>query len=335
MNCDLRSRMRARRRSAAIAAAARPPPRSGGRAQPLPIRRRRADRRAGNGQAAGDPMAVPGFWDPRRRPERPDLSRISIIRFLTETDYPPFDFAGPDGAPAGFNVDLARLICEEIKVACTVQMRRFDTLIESLDDNSGDAVIASIAETPEMRRQVDFSDPYYRTPARFVSRRDVDIDDVRPQALEGRKIAVVAGTAHEAYLKALFTEAELHPYPNADAARVALQAGRGRSAVRRRHLARLLAQRHRFRQLLRLPRRALSGEPLFRRGRRHRGQARQRPVAAGVQLGAVPAVGEGPLHRPVAALFPDQPVLIADRSRGHLTFDAARGFHSVRRAGER
>ena len=113
--------------------------------------------------AISNPLAVPGFWDPRRRPERPDLSRISIIRFLTETDYPPFNYAGPDGAPAGFNVELARLICEEIKVACTVQMRRFDTLIASLNSNNGDAVIASIAETPEMRRQVDFSDPYYRT----------------------------------------------------------------------------------------------------------------------------------------------------------------------------
>ena len=169
-------------------------------------------------------MAVPGFWDPRRRPERPDLSRISIIRFLTETDYPPFNYAGPDSAPAGFNVDLARLICEEIKVACTVQMRRFDTLIGALNSNNGDAVIASIAETPEMRRQVDFSDPYYRTPARFVSRRDVAIE-VRPEVLEGKKIAVVAGTAHEAYLKTLFTEAELHPYPNADAARFALKKG--------------------------------------------------------------------------------------------------------------
>jgi polar amino acid transport system substrate-binding protein len=172
-----------------------------------------------------DPMAVPGFWDPRRRPERPDLSRINIIRFLTETDYPPFDFAGADGAPAGFNVDLARMLCEEMKVPCTVQMRRFDTLIASLNKNEGDAVIASLAETPETRNQVDFSDPYYRTPARFVSRRDVEIDDVRPQALEGRKIAVVAGTAHEAYLKTLFTEAELHPYPTADAARFALKRG--------------------------------------------------------------------------------------------------------------
>ena len=176
-------------------------------------------------ETINNPMAVPGFWDPRRRPERPDLSRISIIRFLTETDYPPFNYAGPDGMPAGFSVDLARLICEEIKVACTVQMRRFDTLVASLNSNNGDAVIASIAETPEMRKQVDFSDPYYRMPARFVSRRDFSSDDVRPEALEGKKIAVVAGTAHEAYLKALFTEAELHPFPNAEAARDALKRG--------------------------------------------------------------------------------------------------------------
>src|ERR1700757_3022530 len=46
-------------------------------------------------------VAVPGFWDPRRRPERPDLSRLQPIRFLTEMDYPPFDYAGPDGNPAG------------------------------------------------------------------------------------------------------------------------------------------------------------------------------------------------------------------------------------------
>jgi len=172
-----------------------------------------------------DPMAVPGFWDPRRRPERPDLTRIRIIRFLTETDYPPFDFAGPDGAPAGFNVDLARMLCEEMKVPCTMQQRRFDTLIAALNKNEGDAIIASLAETPKMREQLDFSDPYYRTPARFVSRKDANITDVRPQALEGRKVGVVAGTAHEAFLKAQFTEVIVQPYPTADAARFALKKG--------------------------------------------------------------------------------------------------------------
>ena len=169
------------------------------------------------------PVAVPGFWDPRRRPERPDLSRLQTIRFLTETDYPPFDYAGPDGNPAGFNVDLARLLCDEIKATCTIQARRFDTLLDALNDNRGDAVIASIAPSAEARRRADFTDPYYRTPARFVARVDSPIGDVLPELLEGKKIAVVAGTAHEAYLKQMFTEAEVRPYPNAEAARAALR----------------------------------------------------------------------------------------------------------------
>jgi polar amino acid transport system substrate-binding protein len=172
-----------------------------------------------------DPLAVPGFWDPRRRPERPDLSRIGVIRFLTETDYPPFDYAGPDGNPAGFNVDLARMLCEEMKVQCTVQMRRFDTLIDSLNKNEGDAVIASIAAAPQTRAQVDFSDPYYRMPARFVSRKDRAVADLRPDALAGKTVAVVAGTAHEAYLKELFTETTLKPCPTPEAARAALKNG--------------------------------------------------------------------------------------------------------------
>jgi len=166
---------------------------------------------------------VPSFWDPRRRPERPDISRINLVRFITEVDYPPFNYAGADGNPAGFNIDLARMICEELKVACTVQMRRFDTLIDSLNENRGDAAIASMSVTADTRKRVDFSDPYYRPVARFVARRDAGIDDSNPEHLEAKKIGVVARTAHEAYLRALFTEAEVRPYPTAEAAREALQ----------------------------------------------------------------------------------------------------------------
>jgi polar amino acid transport system substrate-binding protein len=185
----------------------------------------RAPAQSRAGITSGDPMTVPGFWDPRRRPERPDLTRLTGIRFLTEVDYPPFDYAGADGQPAGFNVDLARALCEEIKLTCTIQMRRFDTLLDTLNGNGGDAIIASLAITPDMRRRVDFSDAYYRTPARFVSRKDVEIDDVKPEALEGKKVGVIAGTAHEAYLRALFTEVEVHPYPSAEDTRAALRRG--------------------------------------------------------------------------------------------------------------
>jgi polar amino acid transport system substrate-binding protein len=178
---------------------------------------------AQDGAAAPRDAAVPGFWDPRRRPERPDLSRIQSIRFLTELDYPPFDYAGADGNPAGFNVDLARLLCDEIKTTCTIQARRFDLLLDALNSNQGDAVIASIAATGETRQRADFTDPYYRTPARFVARVDSPIKNVEPELVEGKKIAVVAGTAHEAFLKQMFTEAEVKPYATAEAAREALR----------------------------------------------------------------------------------------------------------------
>ncbi|MGB3446114.1 MAG: transporter substrate-binding domain-containing protein [Xanthobacteraceae bacterium] len=184
---------------------------------------------AGVARAEGVPtppavsQAVPGFWDPRRRPDRPDLSRLTVIRFMTETDYPPFNFTGPDGNPAGFNVDLARLICDEIKVTCTIQMRRFDTLLDAIASNRGDAIIASLSVTPELRKRVDFSDLYYRTPARFVARRGATSAEVRPETLDGKKVGVIAGSSHEAYLKAMFTGAELHTYPNDEALRQALK----------------------------------------------------------------------------------------------------------------
>jgi polar amino acid transport system substrate-binding protein len=177
------------------------------------------------GASAANPVPIPGFWDPRRRPERPDLSRVTLIRFLTEIDYPPFNYASADGNPAGFNVDLARMVCEELKIACTVQMRRFDTLLSALEENRGDAVMASIAATPEIRKRADFSDAYYRTPARFVARRELTLDDVRPELLEGKEVAVVAGTAHEAFMKRVFTEAVLKPYPTPALAREALRRG--------------------------------------------------------------------------------------------------------------
>jgi polar amino acid transport system substrate-binding protein len=102
-------------------------------------------------------------------------------------------------------------------------MRRFDTLIPALNENRGEAIIASIAVTEESRKALDFSDPYYRVPARFAAQRDTALADLRPELVEGKKIAVVAGSAHEAYLKTLFTEAQSVPYPSVETAREALR----------------------------------------------------------------------------------------------------------------
>ena len=170
-------------------------------------------------------VTVPGFWDPKRRHERPELPANMVIRFLTETNYPPFNYAGPNGSLMGFNVDLARMLCEELAVSCTVQARRFDTIVDALADNRGDAAAASIAPTPETRRRLDFTDPYYRSPGRFVGRRDSPARETIPEQMEGVKVGVVAGSAHEAYLRAFFTGVDLRTYPSDEAVRQALRAG--------------------------------------------------------------------------------------------------------------
>jgi polar amino acid transport system substrate-binding protein len=176
-------------------------------------------------QSNAQEVFVPRFWDPKRRPEKPNLGRMTTIRFLTEDDYPPFHFRGPNGLPIGFNVDLARAICEELGLSCTVQVRRFDTLLTSLDEGAGDAVIASLAITPETRAKADFTDRYYRTPARFAAKKDSLLKEISPETIAGKSVAVVAGSAHEAYLRTFFAETAIKSLPDAAAVLSALKTG--------------------------------------------------------------------------------------------------------------
>ena len=170
-------------------------------------------------------VAAPSFWDPGLQLERPNMSGLRAMRFLTDDDYPPLNFALVDGSLAGFNVDLARAVCEELQVGCTIQARRWDTIVDSLLDDKGDAIVASIAATPATRAKIDFTQPYYRTPARFVMRRDSNLFDVGPAALSGKKIGVVAGSAHKAFLDAFFPGVIEKTYPDTATLREALRSG--------------------------------------------------------------------------------------------------------------
>lgn len=178
------------------------------------------------GTASANGVAVPGFWDPKRRPERPDVTRLpSRIRFVTTDDYPPFSFRGADGQPVGMNIDLARAICAELAVPCTLEVKHFGDLVAALDAGTADAAIAGIAITKESRDTADFTDRYFRSPARFVARKSAMMDQVTPQTVAARTVGVVAGTAHEAYLRDFFAETAIRSYPNSDAALDALKRG--------------------------------------------------------------------------------------------------------------
>ncbi|HMK90066.1 MAG TPA: transporter substrate-binding domain-containing protein [Methylocystis sp.] len=170
--------------------------------------------------------APPSLWDPARRLEKPDLANIRRLRFVTEDDYPPFNFALPSGDIVGFNVDFARALCVELEIPCTIQRRQWEFLIGSLNDDSADVVIASLARTPENSSLVDFTEPYYLTPGRFVTLKESVLSDATPRTLTDRSVAVVQGSAHQAYLKAFFPNANLVTFENAALARRALRSGR-------------------------------------------------------------------------------------------------------------
>jgi polar amino acid transport system substrate-binding protein len=175
---------------------------------------------------AADRLPAPSFWDPELHLERPDLSALRAIRFLTDDDYPPLNFALADGSLIGFNVEIARAICEELHIGCTIQARRWDTLIDSLETGKGDAVIASIAASAATRGRIDFSQPYYQTPARFATRKDSQLADATPATLTGKSVGVIAGSAHQSYLATFFPAALATPFPNFAALHDALSAGK-------------------------------------------------------------------------------------------------------------
>ena len=181
--------------------------------------------RGASGQESSQSAFIPNFRDPQSRVERPDVSGLRLVRFVFDDEYPPFGFVGPDGALMGFNVDLARAICEELRIACTIQARRFDTIVDALEKGEADAAIASLAITPAARARVDFTRPYYRTPARFIARKDVRDVDARPEGLIGAAIGIVADSAHAAYLAKHFPKSELRPYPSIAALLAALREG--------------------------------------------------------------------------------------------------------------
>lgn len=172
-------------------------------------------------------QAVPAQEAPSRAEnQQSQLQPRSVMRFITDNDFPPFNFNDEDGVLIGFNVDLARAICLEIETPCDVSARPWGELLSALKRREADAVIAAHRVTASMLEQVDFSDRYFQTPARFAARRDEEKVDVSPDALDGKTIGVVRGTPHEAYLRAFFRDSPIELFDRAELAREALTSGK-------------------------------------------------------------------------------------------------------------
>ena len=169
---------------------------------------------------------APGIAPPAAEPgEAQQIPRRVAIRFLTDSDYPPFNYFDEDNVLTGFNVDVARAVCLELAAACDIQVRPWPELLPALRRGEADAVIASHAISAGALQMVDFTDRYYHTPARFAGKRNTGRLDATPEGLEGKKIAATKGTAHEAYLRVFFRDSSIRVFDTPELARDALISG--------------------------------------------------------------------------------------------------------------
>jgi polar amino acid transport system substrate-binding protein len=174
------------------------------------------------GIAGAQSQSVP-FPAPAVQSQAGELPRRVAIRFLTESDFPPFYYYDEENVLTGFNVDVARAICLELTAACDVQVRPWNELVPALRRSEADAVIASHSITPSLLAQVDVTDRYYYTPAWFAGRRGGARLVPTPEGLVKQKIGVAKGTPHEAYLRTFFRESAIVVFDNVELAREALQ----------------------------------------------------------------------------------------------------------------
>lgn len=152
--------------------------------------------------------------------------RRVLLRFATEGDFPPFNYHDDEGVLTGFNVDLARALCLEMSVACDIQTRQWEELLGAAAKGEVDAVIAAHVVSAKALMQVDFTDRYFHTAARFAGRRDGARLEITPDGLEGKRIGVAKGTAHEAYLAEFFRLGHIEAFDTAERAKEALVLGK-------------------------------------------------------------------------------------------------------------
>jgi polar amino acid transport system substrate-binding protein len=153
-------------------------------------------------------QALPYHVDPSAREIAPNLAPVPAIRFLTTADFPPFNYRDADGQLIGFNVDLARSLCDELGVACTIQAWPWEQAARALEDSQGDALIAGLAITPENGKLFDFSSIYLARPARFVTSVE-NAQRFDPGSLAGKSVAVRRNSTHAEFIRRYLPEAVL------------------------------------------------------------------------------------------------------------------------------
>ena len=122
------------------------------------------------------------------------------LRIATEGAYPPFNFIDDQGQLAGFDIDIARALCQRLGKTCEIIAIPWKELLPGLVAGRYRMIVASMSKTPEREKQAEFTDPYYRTRDIFIGRANAGIRQIAPHTVRGKTLATQEDTIYADYL---------------------------------------------------------------------------------------------------------------------------------------
>ena len=148
------------------------------------------------------------------------------IRIGTEGAYKPFNYIDSNGELQGFDIEIAKALCAEMKSECSFVAQDWDGIIPALLAKKYDVIIASMSITEERMKKVDFTEKYYNTPAKFVMKKGMGHSDFTPAGMKGKVIGAQSSTTHSSFLEDNYKDSEIKLYGTQDEANADLAAGR-------------------------------------------------------------------------------------------------------------
>jgi len=151
----------------------------------------------------------------------------NTIRLGIDVPYEPFVVRNAEGDLEGFEIDLGNELCARANLDCDWVEQSWDGIIPGLLSRKYDAILSSMAITPERERQVLFSLPYYNTPSVWITARDRDIDIDDKDSLKGLSVGVQRGTIRDVYVTQEYGDVlDIHRYGSSQEVVNDLKAGR-------------------------------------------------------------------------------------------------------------
>jgi polar amino acid transport system substrate-binding protein len=122
------------------------------------------------------------------------------IRIATEGAYAPFNMVDSSGELIGFDVEIAKALCAQMKADCEIVAQDWDGIIPGLRARKYDAIVASMSITEERMRVVDFSEKYYSNVLAFVTSEGSSVT-VTKEGLKGKTVGAQRATIAGQYLE--------------------------------------------------------------------------------------------------------------------------------------